>query len=189
MVRKRELFLCGWIDLTSTQDSAIKKSIKYFDEALQGAKSSENIDASFGKAAYLVKKSNFTLALEFINKQNVFEKMKRQTRQAYLHNTQVLLIIQMFRLTLALWRGTVFTFGPDERTMSRMKGPLGPFFIFDSFFLEELLLFKIRLLYFIAGKYCLGSMDETVAKLVPVHCTSTLLLIVVNLCRVLGLRD
>lgn len=28
--------LRGWIDLTSARDSAVKKSVKFFDEALQG---------------------------------------------------------------------------------------------------------------------------------------------------------
>ena len=28
--------LRGWIDLTSGRDSALKKSVKFFDEAIQG---------------------------------------------------------------------------------------------------------------------------------------------------------
>ncbi|CAB4022833.1 tetratricopeptide repeat 21B-like, partial [Paramuricea clavata] len=65
---KEGAVLRGWIDLTSGRDSALKKSAKFFDDALQGSDTSQNIDALLGKAAYLVRKNNFTAALEFINK-------------------------------------------------------------------------------------------------------------------------
>lgn len=64
---KEGAVLRGWIDLTSARDSAVKKSVKFFDEALQGSDSSQSVDAFFGKAKYLVMKNNFSLALEMIN--------------------------------------------------------------------------------------------------------------------------
>ncbi|XP_047136983.1 tetratricopeptide repeat protein 21B isoform X1 [Hydra vulgaris] len=59
------LILKGWIDMRSSKDQYVKKSIKYFDEVLSG--SVKEIDALLGKIEYLKIKNNFTEALELVN--------------------------------------------------------------------------------------------------------------------------
>ena len=61
------LILRGWIDLRSTKEQHQKKSIKYFDEALNSQHSVKEIDALLGKIEYFKLKNNFTGALEIAN--------------------------------------------------------------------------------------------------------------------------
>ncbi|KXJ11499.1 tetratricopeptide repeat protein 21B [Exaiptasia diaphana] len=64
---KAGLILRGWIDLSCGREAFVKKSIKFFDEALSGPENVKNLDGLLGKAHYLQSKNNFSGALEAIN--------------------------------------------------------------------------------------------------------------------------
>eukprot|EP00111_Clytia_hemisphaerica_P000239 TCONS_00000598-protein len=61
------LILRGWADLKSSKENYVKKSIKYFDEALNSNHSVKDIDALLGKMEYMKRKQNFTGALDLTN--------------------------------------------------------------------------------------------------------------------------
>lgn len=64
---KEGLILRGWADIRSSKEQYVKKSIKYFEEALNSAHSIKEIDAILGKIEYFKLKNNFTGALEMVN--------------------------------------------------------------------------------------------------------------------------
>ncbi|XP_033624164.1 tetratricopeptide repeat protein 21B-like isoform X1 [Asterias rubens] len=57
--------LRGWIDLTCGRDTFVKKSGKYFEDALSGA--SKNVEALIGKSRYFTLRHNYSGALDLIN--------------------------------------------------------------------------------------------------------------------------
>ncbi|XP_061199524.1 tetratricopeptide repeat protein 21B isoform X2 [Neopsephotus bourkii] len=61
---KEGLILKGWLDLTCGKESHIKKTVKYFDEALQEG---NDVFALLGKAQYFEVRQNFSGALETVN--------------------------------------------------------------------------------------------------------------------------
>ncbi|XP_074652535.1 tetratricopeptide repeat protein 21B-like [Tubulanus polymorphus] len=63
---KEGLIIKGWIDLFCGRDAYAKKSVKYFDDAMNqdGVK---EIDALLGKARFFMMRHNFSGALEFVN--------------------------------------------------------------------------------------------------------------------------
>ncbi|XP_038077972.1 tetratricopeptide repeat protein 21B-like isoform X2 [Patiria miniata] len=62
---KQGQVLRGWIDLTCGRDAYVKKSGKYFEEALSGA--SKDVEALIGKARYFTLRHNYSGALDQIN--------------------------------------------------------------------------------------------------------------------------
>uniref|UniRef100_A0A8B9G865 Tetratricopeptide repeat protein 21B n=1 Tax=Amazona collaria TaxID=241587 RepID=A0A8B9G865_9PSIT len=61
---KEGLILKGWLDLTCGKENHIKKTVKYFDEALQEG---NDVFALLGKAQYFEVRQNFSGALETVN--------------------------------------------------------------------------------------------------------------------------
>ncbi|KAM9549015.1 tetratricopeptide repeat protein 21B isoform 2-T2 [Guaruba guarouba] len=61
---KEGLILKGWLDLTCGKETHIKKTVKYFDEALQEG---NDVFALLGKAQYFEVRQNFSGALETVN--------------------------------------------------------------------------------------------------------------------------
>ncbi|XP_077996608.1 tetratricopeptide repeat protein 21B-like [Glandiceps talaboti] len=59
------MILRGWIDLTSGRDNFVKKSLRYFEDALN--LSGKEVEALFGKAKFFEFRHNYSGSLELIN--------------------------------------------------------------------------------------------------------------------------